>query len=405
MDSIFVVNKHKRVCIYLFMFLAMSCQFFYLIDDDILPAGDIGLLIGLMFLASIMIYRVKGYYSYAIIAVGAILLAFTSAFQSNQLNGQSIWLGLRPQRQYIFCWLLYFVLSKALYIGKLEKSDIVSIIRAGAYIQLFLYILQFFVGETHMFLDIMVNYRYGSLRLYGSTFFIDLLYIFSLSEMIDHTKLKKRNVFEITIALLYIVLIRKGRMISLCYIAVLMLALLVWKGASYKKILIFAGICTVAGVLLSDEMIEYFLQALNGSQGDVNVVIRESAAAFYLNMLREHPVLGGGYVNTTYAPAARMAGINYEYYFADNGFIGYLYQYGILGGIWNLLLFLKLAFDGIKMVKEERDYAIVLLLIYTLMGIKSGSWISYYFESFRWVIMCAIADSYRYNKIAKISME
>lgn len=216
--------------------------------------------------------------------------------------------------------------------------------------------------------------------------------------MIKQSKVRKRNIFEVVVALLYIVFIRKGRMISLCYITVFMLALLVWKGAAYKKVIVFIGICIITGMLLSDEMIEYFLQALNGSQGDVNVVIRDSATSFYLNMVEKHPVLGGGYVNTTYEPAAHMAGIQYEYFFVDNGLVGYLYQYGLLGGIWNLLLFLKLARDGIKMIKEERDYTIALLLIYTLMGLKSGAWISYYFESFRWVIMCAFADVYKYNK-------
>jgi hypothetical protein len=375
--------------------MIFSDGFFSLFDPNIVPITDIGLLIGICIACYSMLYRRKIRYTYGGCAIFAIILSLTASIQCWIITGQNIILGLRPQRMYILCWLFYFVLLKLIIIEKLYIQNIVKIIRYSGYIILLLYIIQFLIGENYMFLNVKFNYRYGTIRLYGSTLFVDLLYIISLSEIVKGKRIKLKNLIEFIIIMLYVIIIRKGRMMLFSYLAVFILSLLLWKGASYKKIIIFLLALFGVSLIINDEMIGYIMQAFTNSSNDENVIIRISAVKYYFEMLKQHPILGGGFVNTTYSAAAEMAGVTKNYYFVDNGFLGYLYQYGLLGGLWNIFLYSKLIKDGIKLIRLENDYFVFLYVFFSLLGIRAGIWNFYYFSTFKIVLTCIIVDCYK----------
>lgn len=388
----FQIEK-KTLMLYLFIaYMILASGAFYLIDGDALPITDIGFMVGFLFLACGCVrLRVKNM-QYVWFAAFGILLSLTSSVAAYKMTGQSVFFGLRPQRQYILAWLLYFALVQV-FDSRLIREKLIRSIRICAYIQLFLYFLQYLLANRIVFLNIIINERYGTPRLYGEFTFILLMFLISLSEQIASPTLIRRNVIEILATLCYIMFVRKGRMQTIVFIGLVVFALLKWKGAKTNKIFAFLILFIAAGFLLNDEIIELFMSAITNSSSESNVEVRSLARTYYLEKLADSPWFGMGFINSDYIPAAKMAGIYNGYLVVDNGIYGYLYQYGLIGLAWCLALLGKLLHDGWILAKVKNDYTLILYVIYVIVGAQSGHWISYFESTIIVVFMCFYANS------------
>lgn len=385
-----VIEKRKLSQIFFIIYLILVTGFFHLADKDGGRITDIGLCFGFVFLLVALRRFSYGGLRYRNIMLFALLLSITSALASTITTGQPFFMGLRPQRQYIVAWIMYLAISQEF----TTDSDIqwlIKTIKACSYIQLTLYIVQFFLADRVVFLQIDILERYGTPRLYGSMVFISLHFLFALSEQIKSEKLLKQNVFDILLIISYIAFIRKGRMITIVFIGMVVVALMLWRGAKSNKIIILVVGLWLMSFYLTDAVIESFMSAISSNSAEASVLVRDSAKDYYLTKLMDNPIMGMGYINTDYPRAAKLAGIGQGYLVVDNGVYGYLYQYGILGGLWCAVVLLKLILDGIRMSKIS-EYLPLLFCIFSLLGMQSGHWISYMEESLMLVIVCFYSD-------------
>ncbi len=343
---------------------------------------DIGFLLvaGLAVLIMLMLkdehevqYRFRGVFLFTIIMV------ITSSMQSNILYGQSFWLGIRPQRTFLLWALLYFPIRKCMALGIITYDGFEKLIYRIGILELILYIGQFLVGDYVTFLHVLSNNVYSTSRYYFNTIFLCLLLFICLDKVFKRERILF-NLCIIVAVIFEILIVGKMRLNFIAVIVAIACGLIIWRnGGTTKILIIIAGIAGLA-MLSSNEVVSSIIPALNRTSSIDTLAIRDSARAFYLSVLAEHPILGGGYINTDWYPSVVGSGVNLGYGWVDNGIFGFAFLNGLLGVAWFIYLLFRLYKNAYYILKNDGTYLFFVMPIYWIVScVNEAHW---YFCSF-----------------------
>ncbi len=406
------INKHILSITVIFLFMT---RFGFLIPDipliSFLTTEDVSFVLGLLWGVYILICYGKNVHygkSVRLILFGFVLTLISSAAAVSSF-GQSFSLGIRPQRYFIICLFLYFPISTLLYRGLIEWNDIKRIVKNVAKFQLLLFFIQFAVANQVHFLDIMINTRNGMPRLYGDCTMVNFAYLLVLNDFLADRdkKTNKANIIFLGVIILFYAFVRQGRAITFAALACLYFGIIFSKqrGARKLALMVAAGVAVV--FLVQTPLMQSFIDAVLNSSSDINANVRVMSQLFYLDSLADgHWLAGLGYVNTNCAAAVNASGILKGFFFADNGIYGFMYQFGLIGLTWVILLFFSAVSFSIKAFKH-RDYLVMLFFLRWLITYSTNVefYLSYFVMPLVLVLIYMDRQSYQGEAIVDYKQE
>jgi len=366
--------------ILLFVFLASSLDFFYLIDTSSLNLYGISIndvILALSFVLLIYVYATKrrlGEYHFerfSIVYFAALLIIVITSSYAAGLNWQQPLLyGIRAQRAFLtsfFLFTTYLILYKE---GYVSKECIVKVVYSVAITELVLVYLQWIFGENHIFLTIIntVEIRYGTLRIRANPDLICLCTFLSWSTIMNKKNVLKHFLF-VVFAIGFVALISKSRMRTVCLLFILVFAsLFIAKISITKKILIFIAIILLLIPFCFTSIGQDILSTIMNGENDTSL-IRDNGRDFYLETFRNNPLFAGGYVNIDWEPSVVGSRYDQNIFVVDNGIFGFIFTYGLFGLIYIIILYFDLLFTGIKYYKEKRDFGLLAFELFNLVGL------------------------------------
>ncbi|EKQ56944.1 MULTISPECIES: O-antigen ligase family protein [unclassified Clostridium] len=365
-------NSIELIILSIVIILIENC--FYLVDvDNISIRGtfnydDIPLALSVLWsifvLAKYKKVKIKSY-MFRTEIVFVLVLVILSSIRGMQLYGQSILLGIRPQRFFLILFLMYFPLTKFICASEKNRIDLQKVISCLGIMALTIYTVQYFLVSKVLFLYVPESSRYGGTRLHFDSTLISILFFFVIENIFQKRQMKK-NIIILSLLIFYNIFIIRGRLAILAIALSSAAMILLWKKNLLIKIpgIIFGVI--ILGCLLTTPLISQYASVLdkNIRNTDPNYIIRELGKENYLNQLKDSPVLGRGYINELNEKAYLAAGVDKQYYLNDNGITAFVYMYGIIGGVWVICLFAKMYIYGFKMYSKQNKYMYVAYIIY-----------------------------------------
>lgn len=372
------------------IFISENC--FYLFEDDIYK--DIGLVIVLAWSLWTMI-KFKNEknppFRFGMCILFTLVLMLTSSLQSRLLYNQSILLGIRPQRYWITWAMTYFPIRKLMYLDYITFDDLKGLLYKIGVLELILYTGQYLLAENIVFLHVHSYSTYSTSRFYFSNILLCLVLFMRLNDIFNKQNVK-RNIFFIAWIILDIIQIGKMRMTFIAVSTAILFGIIMWRrGGNYKILSIFViaiGVVLVSG----SEVVQSILPALNGTGRSDTLEIREIGRDFYLDVIKNHPILGGGYINTQWRPAYIASRQSEGITWVDNGIFGFMYFYGGIGLAWVMVLFGKTLSLGRWVKNNMNEYVYLLTPVYWLVAMVSEA--HWYFISFMVFVLliCLLED-------------
>ena len=372
------------------IFISENC--FYLFEDDIYK--DIGLVIVLAWSLWTMIKfknKKNPPFRFGMCILFTLVLMLTSSLQSRLLYNQSILLGIRPQRYWITWAMTYFPIRKLMYLDYITFDDLKGLLYKIGILELILYTGQYLLAENIVFLHVHSYSTYSTSRFYFSNILLCLVLFMRLNDIFNKQNVK-RNMFFIAWIILDIIQIGKMRMTFIAVSTAILFGIIMWRRSGNYKILsvfvIAIGVVLVSG----SEVVQSILPALNGTGRSDTLEIREIGRNFYLDVIKNHPILGGGYINTQWRPAYIASRQSEGITWVDNGIFGFMYFYGGIGLAWAMVLFGKTLSLGRRVKNNMNEYVYLLTPIYWLVAMVSEA--HWYFISFMVFVLliCLMED-------------
>ncbi|QHW30858.1 hypothetical protein GZH47_08340 [Paenibacillus rhizovicinus] len=388
----------------LFASIIASENFFYLFKggEDARVIGalslkDIFVFMGLFWIGMIMFLlreQPSPKYHFKWIILFTLILMITSSIQSHVLYGQSITMGIRPQRFWIVWALMYFPITKALYLKEITYEKIEKIIFIIGTLELVIYISQYFLQNQVQFLNVMSNNVYSTTRFYVSNIFLNLLLFINLNRLFNKEKIIKSTLYIVAV-LFVIIIVGKMRMTFIAVASAILIGFIFWKKGGILKFLTFLVLVAVAIYLTNLEEVQAIILSFQGKSTVDTLSIREIGRDFYISILKQHPILGGGYINTQWYPAAIASNYLRGIYWVDNGIFGFAYFYGLLGIVWVLVLFRKLFVMGSKVKRALNSYVFFIMPMYWVIAMVDE--LHWYYNSFlvMTLLICMLEEKFR----------
>ena len=270
-------------------------------------------------------------------------------------------------------YFMYFPLSKLFKIGKITKEQIEKMIYIIGTIQLILFTIFFISSGKLSFLKYEYDYRYGSIRLREKCCIINLLFVLTINNYINSRE-KNKNLILIIFNILVCALIIKTRLLIASYIGVLIISLILWKKNLRKKIFFVIATLLIVPIIVNSTIIKDTIDTIFENDEDD---IRKIGKAYYIEQLKYSPFTGRGYINTQCEKAVIAAGINENIYLVDNGIYAVAFEYGMVGILWFLILWLKMLNNSIKKYNNENNYIGLAYLIYLTILLPNITWWSW----------------------------
>lgn len=385
------IKKQKSVFA---LIILLSTRFFYILPEyfvvNTLCCENIMVLVALLWAFTVCGIRDDTvYYKYKGIVIFGIILILTSSLQASWLyEGQSIIDGLSCQKIFLSGLILYFPLSRLIQKGELTFKDIIDVLFVCSCLHMLVYFVQYLVGPSHVFLSCYyttpsMDSRVTRIRLYGScytiTFSLIICAVNAMNRLYDEVGSKKimnKDLAFVVVANLFNAFIIMGRQMIISYIVIVICALFFAKKRGVTGLVIFAILIVVVGVVMNTGFVQEVISEYQGTTIDTHSTmgVRLRAQEFYANIIREHPILGGGYADTSISSAAIGSGYSSGYYIGDNGIYGFVFRYGLPGLIWAIALMLTFFKNGIRL-SNQCEKVVFIKLISLLVGIiNSASW-------------------------------
>lgn len=386
-----VVQKRTLAYWGLAFVIVLSENYMYIIDPTSyifgVPVLDIGAMLAIMWILGVVLCygpREGVRYRFKWVILFTAVLAITSSLQSNILYGQGILLGLRPQRYFLIWAFSYFPLRMLLSQSQITYEKVIKLIYTIGIVELFLYIGQFIFGDYITIVQAKSNNVYESSRYYFNTIFLCLLLFICLNEVFNKRKIFKNSIIIVAV-LFELLFVGKMRMTLLAVVFAIGIGFLLWKKGGSTKVLFFSAGIAAVFMVLNTEVIQSIIPTLRGEYKINTLAIRDIGRAFYIETIKEHPLLGGGYINTQWKPAYDAARVGDLIYWVDNGVFGFAYFYGLLGVGWMLNLLRKIYVCAYKLMVNRNNYIFFVMPIYWIVScINEAHW---YFCSFMVVVL------------------
>ncbi len=365
----------KPLYIQFFFVCSISLSYLYLVDknDGILGVSFenisyvICMLWCLYWIVRIRVSSLK-YYRYLPWIIGMGSLVFFSILSSARLYDQALTDSLGPQRRIIVWLFAYVAFSNLIMMKNIDKEVFVSILEKIGILQLALCFIQFFLGANVQFLHVHIirNVDRGLRYYYMPTLFVFLFFI----ELDKFVKNKGKNkVFNITIIIaifLEVIVVQKFRMTSTGLLICLILFIMLMRTKQQSKVFYIITGFIVVSVLLNTDFFQNIIEVIFDG-GDAYLATRSRGRDFYFAAIRENMLLGCGYPSTNNIQSLESSGYNQGLLLNDNGIIGFVYLYGLIGLLWFATLWIKMIKDGWRIYKNYNSLAFFLMPIFWLV--------------------------------------
>lgn len=293
-----------------------------------------------------------GAYKYYMISFMVILLI--GIIKSALLFDQSVIRGiikLLPTFASIF---LYFVFSDMVNRGKINNKNIRITIIAIMIICLIVFITQFFLGEQFDYLEVAHRYTNNRIRYYFQCIGITCGICLLISDILSGNN-KLINYIIILISFVEIAYMQQFRMTTWSLIVAIAATYMISR-KSWKKLIVFISMFPLGYVvyLTNSELQLMIYSFLNGTN---TFTTRALALPYYIKQLSGNWLLGNGFVinDLPYNRAAYAAGYGINIFLNDNGILGFIYMFGLVGFVWFVCLWIKFFKDCLHSREQKFD--------------------------------------------------
>lgn len=350
--------KIKKIDFMEFLFLMLiltSEHFFYLVSLPI-AESDLAIIISfIMFFVYLFRYNGVGLRNTdkvtKIMLAAIALLVVCSAIRSQRSYGQSIIMGLRPQRYYLIL-LAYFPIKNVILNRAGGFKWIINVMVGVGITATIIYSIQYLLFPFQ-FLSVGYDFRFGQVRLR----FNEVGTLFSL--FYAYYKMIKRPCWNwglvLVIHLFYYIVVIKGRSGIIVLTLVLAILLVLFDKQKWKAAICIFSVAVIllyAPIPIIDQYMEGFREGIDSYQSQTDV--RYKGQQFYMqSVLEDIPsiIFGKGYVNNQSSSAIRISRAM-DFYIVDNGYFGLAYFYGLFGVACNIFMYLYIAVKGYRLQKK-----------------------------------------------------
>lgn len=384
MDKRISITFSHATIIAVFLFLMQNCLYFIDPLSIHIPGAvnyaDSWLLLYIVYVFFIGLRYMgtntgKPYFLLEVLAVPVICML--SAIQANRLFGQSVVMGLRPQRFFVIVMLGYFALRKLFISESISIEQLKNVIMDFAILECLLGLLQALVYNYFVFLNCTANQRYGSVRLYISNCVITLAMFFAMDGLINKKKVYK-GIVVLVLGIMFLFFVNKGRLVTISIIATLLSAYVLMKGISVRKVIYGIIFVALIVVFTRTELYKDLTDTVaieDGQFAGDTLDIRSIGRARYFERMETNPVLGGGFPNELNFTAANAAGYQDQINPNDNGIFGLMYIYGYLGVALFVILFLRLLYMAWVVYINNNIFSPLMYVIFVILeGVNIVGW-------------------------------
>ena len=391
--------------ILLFLVIFSLERFFYLVDSsayiikNVFKISDLSFIFGGLFFIWVQFKcRKKAEYQHKNIIMLLFIAFIISSIIAKGLFMQPISVGIRSVRLQILSLLLYFPIKKALDNNLIEKRDLIKLIYIISTIELAIFTLQFLLANKYSFTYVdLTEIRGNSTRIRFSYLLPLIAGCLSFNKVLDKSNKKRllHLLYVIWTAFLLIG-ICKHRTPSIILLLSFSCTFIMWKRSLGHKavIAIFISLIMIPLLMNSNFVVSTIESLTNKSSRNNTLTIREEGQKYYLDRLLEKPIcllFGYGFPNENYNQAVLASGQQYYYYIVDNGLMGFIYMYGIYGGIILITLYIKNFIYSIKIVKEKSNYSYFNYSVFEIGNVYIGlHWFYYY--TIPYILMLSLMD-------------
>lgn len=346
----------------------------------------------------------KKKYQFGRIIIFSFVMVVYSSFQSYMLHGQSLKQGILPQRFMIGGFLLYFVLMRYMNNKKYGMESIEKIFLAIGYLELVFYIIQYLLINKLLFLQITYTNRLGGIRMNLGAIGIPYVIFYSLNRLFENKEKSWKWIVSLIAGFFYVIVITKTRIVLIAYIIAIIGGFLIWKKGGRKKFIIFFILIAFIIYLTQTDLFAYLTEGIKGA--DLSAQTRQLGREYYLAKIIKHPILGCGYINTNNAAAVTYAGV-YSIStgiiaWVDLGIYGLTFFFGLVGFIWFIFLYGKMAIKSYKIgIKGKQTYWMYILYLIAISPNSTGFlwYISNTIELVIWI--CLLEKEYKNFELVK----
>lgn len=385
MDTKVKINKY---CILIFFLIFLDLDCFALIDLNKFNIAGIKL-VDITFFIHILICIIelmknnfKIYRGIPFIITLLVLgLTLTSAVAGCMTYSQELYLGIVSLRSWFSVILLIYPLYSWIQKDFIKVREIEKILLVVGFIYSIIGILQYFLYNHIVFTYTTHNERYGSLRLYFDTIYISFISGIIINKLLN--KENKKSVFLICYLFMIffmLVIVTKGRMMVITTISSIVFCLLFKSNINtLKKSFIIVLMLIMLVVFFNTTMGEDILNTIFGKTKENDTLsVRNSGREYYLNLVFQSPItvlIGCGSPNIHNEVAQKITNPLWNkygtarFYLSDQGIIGNIFEFGLLGAITYIGITIYLIKQSILMLRIKNKSYYFQFILTDLIGI------------------------------------
>lgn len=365
--------KIKKESIYLliiFFIIFFNEKCFYLLDLNS------SLWIYLLVIISIILIILninlifKNRYRFILFIFTFLVLNFIEICMTTLKFGQPFSMAL-GRYKYLFIFIAYIPISVILKKIKIEKLKIM-IINLGTLLSI-LYIIQAMIYPKLIIFNMYYMERADRIRFYTGSYFIIISILLNFSFLLHNFK-KKYFVYLIIQIFMLIFVSQTRSSIAILFITFIGTLLIYIRNFNWKKVSKILMIVVLIIIIIMP-YISSLVSSINDSlfnkySDNGSISIRIDAQKYMIDKIKENPLLGVGMYDNAYQEAGSITGSAYKYYVADVGIVGFVFQYGILGLLIFMYLWIKMIILTYKIYKRKKEnslYYIMFLLYNTII--------------------------------------
>lgn len=352
------IHRSSIYYVIIFFYCFADLSFFYFIDTinfTLLGISYTDMLFGLNVLLFLyeLIFNQRGVVKINFpiyLVLLSICLACTSAFAGTLTYGQAFFSGLASQRLWVSVFLVSYPIYNWINERKITKEGLIKLLSIVVVFYMIVMIVQYLLYDKIVFTYVTQNERYGETRLYFDISYLVFISGFVIESILVYKKKVKSIVF-VLIILACIAFITKGRMATLSLCIGAMCSLLISRNNSVKKkfeIVCVVGVCLL--IFVNTNMGKDIFNTVSGTTSENNTLaIRDDGRVYYLNMIKSSInscLIGCGSASIHNTTAMKMTSPYWKpyspakFYLVDHGIIYGLFNYGLLGILVYLSLFI-----------------------------------------------------------------